>query len=328
MSCRKRPRNCARSAPGFRRDSRRSERHRTTKEETMPALETLPVADGRAGVIAGLALQPPPPAVGHVINRAVPGPGGDIPVRIYQPFGTGPFPLTMYFHGGGFVIGNLDTHDGLCRHLCLAAHCVVMAVDYRLAPEHKFPAAHDDCLAATKWAAANAGMLGIDPRRIALAGDSAGGNLTAATAISLRDGGGPTICAQLLDCPWLDYDTTTSSYRENGAGYFLTLPLMKWFEGHYLHGAADRDDPRAAPLKAKDLRGLPPAYVLTAQFDPLRDEGEAYADKLAAAGVTVVRKRYSDMIHAFPGLSLNVVSTAAEEIAAHGAWLKARFASV
>jgi acetyl esterase len=296
--------------------------------KTMPAIDSMPVAEARASLGAARVLQPPPPAVGVVVNRDIPGPAGPIPVRIYTPFGVGPFPVVVYFHGGGFVIGDLESHDAVCRHLCLASNAVVMAVDYRLAPEHKAPAAVEDCLAATRWAAAHAGEIGADPRRIAVAGDSAGGNLAALISIRVRDEGGPKLCAQLLNCPGVDTDTTRPSYRDNEEGYFLTLAMIQWFYGHYLRDPGDREDPRIMPMKAKDLAGLPPAYVLTAEYDPLRDEGEAYADRLMAAGVPVVKKRVSGMIHDFPLLSLNVIPEAAEELAAMGAWLKARFAAV
>jgi acetyl esterase len=295
--------------------------------KNLPQIHTLPVAEARAGMAAARALAPPPPAVGHVAERGVPGPAGEIPVRLYTPFGVGPFPLTVYFHGGGFVIGDLDTHDAACRHLCLASNSIVMAVHYRLAPEHRFPAAPDDCLAATRWAGEHAAEIGADRRRIAVSGDSAGGNLAAVVSLRIRDEGGPKLCGQLLNCPVTDYDMSLPSYRDNAEGYFLTLETMRWFENHYLNEAEHRRHPHAAPLRAKDFAGLPPAYVLTAFYDPLRDEGEAYADKLAAAGVAVVKKRYSNMIHAFPGVALNLVPEAAEELAAMGAWLKARFAA-
>ncbi len=294
----------------------------------LPPLESLPLAEARASIAAAAALAPPPPAVGHVANRELPGVDQPIRVRLYTPFGIGPFPLTIFFHGGGFVIGDLESHDAACRHLCLAANSIVLAVDYRLAPEHPFPAAIDDCLAVTRWAAEHAGEIGADARRIAVAGDSAGGNLATVVAIRIRDEGGPKLCAQLMNCPWVDTDMARPSYRENGAGYFLTLDLMRWFEGHYLTTPEQRQHSHVAPLRAKNLTGLPPAYVLTAEHDPLRDEGEAYADALAAAGVPVVKKRVSGMIHDFPMLSLNVIPEAAEELAAFGAWLKARFASV
>jgi acetyl esterase len=294
----------------------------------LPALESLPVAEARASIAAAAALAPPPAAVGHVADRALPGPHQPIRVRLYTPFGIGPFPLTIYFHGGGFVIGDLESHDAACRHLCLAANSIVLAVDYRLAPEHPFPAAVEDCLAATRWAAEHAGEIGADARRIAVAGDSAGGNLATVVAIRVRDEGGPKLRAQLMNCPWVDTDMERPSYRENAEGYFLTRNLMRWFEGHYLTKPEQRQHGHAAPLRSKSLTGLPAAYVLTAEYDPLRDEGEAYADALAAAGVPVVKKRVSGMIHDFPVLSLNLVPEAAEELAAFGAWLKARFASV
>jgi acetyl esterase/lipase len=294
---------------------------------TLPPTHTLPVDVVRANMAARRALLPPPPAVGAVVDRALPGPRGEIPVRLYSPFGIGPFPLVVYFHGGGFVIGDLDGWDAPCRHLCLASGAIVMSVDYRLAPEHKFPAGQEDCLAATRWAAEYAGEIGADARRIALAGDSAGGTIVALTTVRVRDQGGPKICAQLLNCPWVDFDMTRQSYQENAKGYFLEFETMRWFLNHYMPSPEDRNRPYAAALQIKDLSGLPPAYVLTAHYDPLRDEGELYADRLAAAGVAVVKKRFSNMIHDFPFLLLGVVPDAAEELAAHGAWLKARFAA-
>jgi acetyl esterase len=295
--------------------------------KALPPMHTLPVETVRANGAERLKLLPPPPAVGGIVNRSLPGPGGPIPIRVYAPFGVGPFPLTVYFHGGGFVLGNLDSHDHACRHLCLASGGVVMAVDYRLAPEHMFPAAPEDCLAATRWAAEHAAELGIDARRIALAGDSAGGNLAAVTAIRIRDEGGPKLCGQVLNCPTVDHDMSLPSYRDNAEGYFLTLDGMKWFEDLYLRNSEDAVHPFASPLRAESLRGLPPAYVLTAHYDPLRDEAEIYADKLTAAGVPATRKRYGNMLHDFPCLLLYVVPEAAEELAAMGAWLKARFAA-
>jgi acetyl esterase len=296
--------------------------------KALPPAHTLPVETVRAGGVERLKLMPPPPAVGAVVNRSLPGPGGPIGSRVYTPFGIGPFPLTVFFHGGGFVLGNLESHDHVCRYLCLASGGVVVAVDYRLAPEHRFPAAPEDCLVATRWAAEHAGEIGVDSRRIALVGDSAGATLAAVTAIRIRDEGGPKLCGQILNCPLVDHERSRPSYRENAEGYFLTLELMKWFSGHYLRTPEDAIHPFASPLRANSLSGLPPAYVLTAQYDPLRDDGEAYADALTAAGVTVIRKRYSNMLHDFPCLLLGVVPEAAEEIGAFGAWLRARFASV
>lgn len=295
--------------------------------KNLPPTHTLPVDVVRANGAARLKLLPPPPAVAHVANREVPGPRGPIPIRLYTPFGIGPFPITIFFHGGGFVVGSLNGSDAACRHLCLNSDSLIVSVDYRLAPEHRFPAAPDDCFAATQWIAQHAGEIGGDRRRIAVAGDSAGGNLAAVVSLRARDEDGPRLCGQLLNCPVTDYDMTLPSYRENGEGYFLTMDTMRWFTEHYLPDVQHRAHPHAAPLRAKDFSRLPPAYVLTAQYDPLRDEGEALADKLAAAGVPVVKKRYSNMIHAFPSSLLYVVPEAAEENAAFGAWLKARFAA-
>ncbi len=293
--------------------------------KALPPIHTLPVDVVRKGGNDRLKFAPPPPPVGAVINRTIPGPAGDISVRIYRPFGVGPFPLTVFFHGGGFVLGNLDTHDPVCRHLCLASESVIFAVDYRLAPEHKFPAASDDCLAATRWATEHAREIGVDPTKIALAGDSAGGTLSAVTALRVRDEGGPKLCAQLLNCPRVDHRVDLPSYRDNANDYFLTLAAVNWFAGHYLARPEDAHHPHASPMRATSLAGLPPAYILTAEYDPIRDDGEIYADRLTKEGVPVVRKRYSDMLHDFPYILLDVVPEAAEELAAHGAWLKARF---
>jgi acetyl esterase len=211
--------------------------------------------------------------------------------------------MLVYFHGGGWVIGNLDTHDGVCRQLCNAAHCVVVSVDYRLAPEHPYPAAAEDAYAATRWVAANAAAIGGDPARIALGGDSAGGNLTAVVTLMARDRGGPPLVFQLLVYPATDAPTADHpSYRENAEGYFLTRDMMLWFWNHYCGSTPDLTDAYRYPLRAKDLRRLPPAYVITAEFDPLRDEGEAYAARLREANVPVRLKRYAGMIHGFFGM--------------------------
>jgi acetyl esterase len=235
-----------------------------------------------------------------VTNRTIPGPAGDIPIRIYATQGQGPFPLVIFFHGGGFVVGDLDTADEICRTLCWGAGCSVLSVDYRLAPEHKFPAAPDDCLAATRWAAAHAAEFNADPARLVVAGDSAGGTLAAVTALRVRDEGGPALCGQLLIYPVTDYHTPpTPSYLANAHGYLLTREMMIWFWAHYLNHASEAGHPHAAPLAAPDLRGLPPALVITAECDPLRDEGERYAERLQQAGVPTVHARYAGMIHGF-----------------------------
>jgi acetyl esterase len=232
---------------------------------------------------------------------------GTIPIRVYTPTGTGPFPILVFFHGGGWVIGDLESHDGLCRSLTNAVGCVTVSVDYRLAPEHKFPAAPEDCYAAAKWVADNAATINGDPQRIAVGGDSAGGNLTAVVSLMARDRGGPKLVYQLMIYPATDYFPDTPSMRDNADGYFLTKVDMVWFLNHYLTSEADAKDPYMSPIKANDLHGLPPAMVITAEFDPLRDEGELYAARLKEAGVPVVLKRYDGMIHGFLSMSAMLV---------------------
>jgi len=240
-------------------------------------------------------------AIGKIEDRTIPGPAGDIPVRLYTPVAAGgTCPALIYYHGGGWVIGDLDTHDALCRTLANEAGCKVIAVDYRLAPEHPFPAAFDDSYAAVKWVEANASEIGIDPNRIAVAGDSAGGNLAAAVCQKAKADKTPRIAFQLLIYPVTDAPRGTQSYKDFAEGYFLEAEGMDWFWNHYVTSAgADPKDPRAAPLHAASLAGLPPAYVVTAGFDVLRDEGKAYAEALKKAGVDVEYVNYEGMIHGF-----------------------------
>ncbi len=245
----------------------------------------------------GMPCEPEP--VEAVADRTIPGPGGDIPIRVYTPKGALPFPVLVFFHGGGWVICDLETHDGVCRALTNAAGCVVVSVDYRLAPEHKFPAAVDDAFAATEWVAANASAIGADASRIAVAGDSAGGNLAAVVSQMAKGRGGPHLAFQLMMYPVTDHKFDTASYMENADGYFLTKDGMKWFWDHYLPSEEAGQDPQASPLRASDLSGLPPALIITAEFDPLRDEGEAYAARLAEAGVPAKNTRYDGMVHGF-----------------------------
>ncbi|HEX6818694.1 MAG TPA: alpha/beta hydrolase [Ktedonobacterales bacterium] len=254
--------------------------------------------------------------VASLEDRRIPGPGGEIPVRMYTPQGGAPFPLLVFFHGGGWVVGDIETHDGLCRSLANGAGCVVVSVDYHLAPEHPFPAAPQDCYAATQWAAANADSLQADSTRIAVGGDSAGGNLAAVVALMARDQGGPRLDFQLLIYPALDARMQTPSIDENAEGYMLTKQSMIWYRGHYLQHSGDILNPLASPLLAENLRGLPPALIITAEFDPLRDEGEMYAERLQAAGVSVTHTRYHGMIHGFVSLSslLDQGKTALAEI--------------
>ncbi len=264
--------------------------------------EELSVEEARAAIVTLSAAAGEGEPVARVENRTLPGPRGEIPVRVYTPEGRAPFPVLVYFHGGGWVIGNLETHDGLCRHLANAAHCVVVSVDYRLAPEHPFPASGEDAYAATRWVAGNAAALGGDAKRIAVGGDSAGGNLSAVVSLMARDRGGPPIVFQLLVYPATDLPSANMSYRENGEGYFLTAKSMRWFFAHYCGANPDASDPYLCPLRAKNLGGLPPALVVTAEFDPLRDEGEAYAARLREAGVRTKLTRYPGMIHGFFGM--------------------------
>jgi acetyl esterase len=269
-----------------------------------PPLHALPVADARAMMAALVGMSAPATLpLAAVADRTVPGPAGEVPVRIYTPQGSGPRSVIVYFHGGGWVLGGLDTHDGVCRELAAGTGAVIVSVDYRLAPEHKFPAAADDCYAALVWVATNAAAIGGDAARIAIAGDSAGGNLTCVTALRARDEGGPALRLQLPVYPVTDHSFDRPSYRENATGYLLETAAMEWFWDHYLPTPSAGTHPYASPLRAADLRGLPPALVITAEFDPLRDEGEAYARRLQEAGVPTTLSRYDGMIHGFFGMS-------------------------
>jgi acetyl esterase len=266
----------------------------------LPPLQTLSVAAARAQFAARDVPGLRKPEVASVVNRDMQGPAGSLALRIYTPLGEGPFPLIVFFHGSGFVLCSLDTHDGMCRNLCAGTGCVVVSVDYRLAPEAKFPAAPDDCLAATRWAVANAAALDADPGRVLVAGDSAGGNLAAVTALRIRDEGGPKLLGQLLIYPVTDYyDSGTPSMTENAEGYGLTRVGMIWFWNHYLSDPSHAANPHVSPLRANDLSGLPPALVVTAEYDPLRDEAEYYADRLRRAGVPTSMKRWDGMNHGF-----------------------------
>lgn len=267
-------------------------------EAELPPFEHLTVPQARAAGAGFADLQGEPEEI-DTEDRTIPGPAGAVPVRIYTPAGDGPKPVILYFHGGGWVIGDIEVCDNPVRRIANRTGAIVVSVDYRLAPEHVYPAAFDDCYAATAWVAEHAAEFGGDPARIATCGDSAGGNLAAAVAIAARDRQSPHLVAQLLIYPVTDFDFTTDSYAQNGEGYLLTRGSMQWFWAHYL-GAQDLGkDPYACPARADDLAGLPAAFVATAEFDPLRDEGEDYAEALREAGVRVTAQRYDGMLHGF-----------------------------
>jgi acetyl esterase len=269
-----------------------------------PPLGTQTPEESRAGMRALVALNGTGPDVGRVEDRTIPGPGGEIPIRIYWPEGDGPFPVLVWFHGGGWVIGDIETADGTCRTLTAQSGTLVISVDYRLAPEAPYPAGVQDAMAATSWAADHAAELGGDPARLAVGGASAGANLAAVTALQANRNGGPQLRYQLLVYPVTDGRRSYPSYKDNGEGYLLTASAMEWFYEQYL-GDADPEDPLVSPIyaPADDLAGLPPALVITAEFDPLRDEGEAYALRLEQAGVPVKASRYDGQLHGFFGLA-------------------------
>lgn len=290
-----------------------------------PPLESLPPPVARQAADAGFKLlQGPPEAVAEVRDLMADGPAGKIPLRLYRPAGSeagAALPACLYFHGGGFVIGNVPLYDNLCRLLANAAGCVVVSVEYRLAPEHVFPAAVDDCFAALRWVAAHAATLGIDAARLAVAGDSAGGNLAAVCALQARDQGGPALRYQLLIYPVTDMRGGTSSYQANGEGYFLTASLMEWFLGHYLGEPTAVEDWRASPLLAPRHEGLPPASILVCGFDPLYDDGQRYAEVLKQAGVPVRFTALPDQIHGLVTFD-GALPAAKPAIAALGAELR------
>jgi len=247
-------------------------------------------------------LSPEAQAVAETSDITATGPLGDIPLRLYRPIGTEPserLPALIYYHGGGWLLGDLESHDVICRRFANAARCRVVSVDYRMAPEHKFPASIDDCAAATRWAFEHADRLGIDPARVAVGGDSAGGNLAAVVGLMARDGTIPPLAFQLLIYPATDMMMTTVSSQTTSGGVPLTSATMRWFIDHYMRDAADARDWRASPLRAADLSGTAQALVLTCTHDPLCDEGIAYARRLEREGVRVLHLHYSDQIHGF-----------------------------
>jgi len=267
-----------------------------------PALDSVSAAEARRLYReTRLGLAPPPVAMEETRDFFFPGPGGQIKARYYRPPGGKPgeaLPAMVYFHGGGWTCGDLDTHDSVCRGIALHGRCAVVAVDYRMGPEHKFPGAVEDAVAAVTWVGANARALAVDASRLVVAGESAGGNLAAVAAIALRESG-PVLAMQVLVYPVVDQASDTDSLRRFAHGYSLTLELLRWYQSQYLRDERDRADWRASPLRARDHSRLPPAYIVTAGFDPLLDEGRAYADRLAQAGVSVVYECFEGQIHGF-----------------------------
>jgi acetyl esterase len=270
---------------------------------------------------AAIVAERPTIPMARVEEVAIPGPAGEIAARLYVPAADGPqpLPLLVYFHGGGWVIGDLETHDSPCRFLAANAGAQVLAVDYRLAPEHPFPAAADDAFAAFSWASENAARFGVDPSRIAVGGDSAGGNLAAVAALTARDEGGPVPAMQLLIYPVTDTGRELPSRGTFAEGFLLTRRDMAYYEDRYLPPGTDRNDPKVSVLQADDLAGLPPAYVATAGFDPLRDEGNAFADRLREAGVPVTLHRHPGLIHTFVNLTAICPTARAAMLQACGA---------
>jgi acetyl esterase len=289
------------------------------QEANRPTFESVGAVAARDLYMAGRkALSPDPMPIAETRDIAIPGPGGPIPARLYRSAKNGTLPVLVFLHGGGWVVGNIDSHEAMCRHLANRAECAVLSVDYRMGPEHKFPAAVEDCFAATAWTADNGASLGVDPGRLAIGGDSAGGNLAAVVSLLARDKGAPRIAYQVLIYPATDAAMRHDSVARYAEGYVLTRATMRWFYEQYLRTPDDAADWRVSPLLAPDLSRLPPAYVLTAGYDPLCDEGDAYAARLAAAGVPVTHRRFPGQVHGFVtnGRVIRAAETALDEAAA------------
>jgi acetyl esterase len=284
-------------------DERVQEILRKFEREGLPSTSNLTVTEARRfsremdARLAGLA--GPPVDIASVRNTVISTVETEIQIRVYAPKEERDLPALVYLHGGGWVLGDLDSVDRVCRSLSVAAGCVVFSVDYRLAPENKFPIPVEDCYQATNWIVENGTNQRIDPTRVAVGGDSAGGNLAAAVCLMARDRGRPSIAYQLLIYPITNHSFHTQSYKDCATGYYLTTDDMKWFWNHYLRNQRDGENPYASPLAAKNLKSLPPALVITAEFDPLRDEGEAYATRLQEAGVPARASRYNGLVHGF-----------------------------
>ena len=292
-----------------------------------------PVDFGRSGTenrrlikeAAAAVIPQAPEPVGLVDDREVPGPVGPIPVRVYRPHGPGDglLPVAAFFHGGGWTVCDLDSHDGMCRAICNASRCLVVAVDYRLAPEHRFPAAAEDAYAATAWLADHAAEVGGDPTRLAVVGDSAGGNLAAVVALMARDRGTPSLTHQVLIYPVIDFAFDTPSHLDRSEPHVLQSDEVRYYWYEYLNDEADGALPYASPIRAESLAGLPPALVIIPEYDPLRDEGEAYAARLESEGVPTVASRYDGMMHSF--VTFSGLPDAQRAVAEIGDTLRAAF---
>jgi acetyl esterase len=295
------------------------------ERDNVAPLYTMSLAEARAADLASIRQtggEPEP--VGEVVDLTIPGPGGELPLRLYRPNGVKPMPALLYFFGGGWVLGTIDTADGVSRSLANASGAVVAVVGYRLAPEHPFPAAIDDCSATLRWVAEHAEEIGVDPARLAVGGDSAGGNLAAGLALRAR-ADGPALVGQLLVYPNTDQLADDESMREAGDPFLFNRNSVAWYRQHYLADPADADNPLASPLRAESLAGLPPALVITAEYDPLRDQGEAYARRLADDGVPVQLRRYAGMAHGFFTMA-GTVDASRAALAQAASCLKAWFA--
>jgi acetyl esterase len=295
------------------------------ERDNVPPLYTMSLAEARAEDLASIrASGGEPEAVHEVTSLTIPGPGGELPLRLYRPAGDRPLPVLCYFFGGGWVLGAIDTADGVSRSLANSSGALVAVAGYRLAPEHPFPAAIDDCYATVRWVAEHADEIGADPARLAVGGDSAGGNLAAAVALRARDSGGPALAGQLLVYPNTDQLADDESMRAADDPFLFNRHSVAWYRQHYLTDPGDVASPLASPLRAESLAGLPPALVITAEFDPLRDQGEAYARRMAGEGVQVELSRYPGMAHGFFTMA-GTVDASRAAIAQAASWLRARF---
>ena len=295
------------------------------ERDNVPPLYTMSLAEARAEDLASIrASGGEPEAVHEVTSLTIPGPGGELPLRLYRPAGDRPLPVLCYFFGGGWVLGAIDTADGVSRSLANSSGALVAVAGYRLAPEHPFPAAIDDCYATVRWVAEHADEIGADRARLAVGGDSAGGNLAAAVALRARDSGGPALAGQLLVYPNTDQLADDESMRAADDPFLFNRHSVAWYRQHYLTDPGDVASPLASPLRAESLAGLPPALVITAEFDPLRDQGEAYARRMAGEGVQVELSRYPGMAHGFFTMA-GTVDASRAAIAQAASWLRARF---